>query len=120
MPSDLDLYLPPNEIQYIFEHSIAPSVDALEYELLRVLRSGDHYTLLNLARRLEYEGADPWADFLHVKQKLPELDATLTRRAASTARKRPAAKKATAKKAPARKSAARKSPAKKAPSRKRG
>ena len=48
MPSDLDLYLPPNEIQYIFEHSIAPSVDALEYELLRVLRSGDHYMQQNV------------------------------------------------------------------------
>ena len=48
MPSDLDLYLPPNEIQYIFEHSIAPSVDALEYELLRVLRSSDHYMQQNV------------------------------------------------------------------------
>jgi bifunctional non-homologous end joining protein LigD len=90
------------------------------FEELDSLRSGDHYTLQNLARRLEYEGADPWADFFKVKQKLPELDATLTRRAGSPARKRPAAKKAAAKKAPARKSAARKSPAKKAPSRKRG
>ena len=48
MPSDLDLYLPPNEIQYIFEHSIAPSVDALEYELLRFLRSSDHYMQQNV------------------------------------------------------------------------
>jgi bifunctional non-homologous end joining protein LigD len=106
------------------------------FEELESLRSGDHYTLLNLARRLEFEGADPWADFFKVKQKLPELDAPPARRATASvgpARKRPAAKKATAKKAPAKKAQANKSaprktmskatskaPAKKAPARKRG
>jgi bifunctional non-homologous end joining protein LigD len=106
------------------------------FEELESLRSGDHYTLLNLARRLDFEGADPWADFFKVKQKLPELDAPPARRATASvgpARKRPAAKKATAKKAPAKKAQANKSaprktmskatskaPAKKAPARKRG
>ena len=73
------------------------------------------------ARRLEFESADPWADFFKVKQKLPELDAQATRRttaAAAPARKRPATKKTAGKKAPAKKSTPRKA-ARKAPARKR-
>ncbi len=41
------------------------------FEELDELHGGDHYTLLNLARRLEFLGADPWADFFKVRQTLP-------------------------------------------------
>ncbi|MDB5649310.1 MAG: ligD, partial [Hyphomicrobiales bacterium] len=43
------------------------------FEELDVLRSGDHFTLSNLARRLEFLSEDPWADFFKVKQKLPAI-----------------------------------------------
>jgi bifunctional non-homologous end joining protein LigD len=43
----------------------------VSFDELDMLRSGDHFTLNNLARRLEFLSADPWADFFKVKQKLP-------------------------------------------------
>jgi bifunctional non-homologous end joining protein LigD len=87
------------------------------FDELGDLRSGDHYTLLNVARRLEFESADPWADFFKVKQKLPDFDATAPRRA--TPRVAPARKAAVKKKAPAKKAAPRKAAARKAPARKK-
>jgi hypothetical protein len=91
------------------------------FEELDSLRSGDHYTLLNLPRRIEHENEDPWADFFKVKQVLPSGDGPIrsAEPAASPARKRPA-QKAPARKAAAKKSPARKVPAKKTAARKRG
>lgn len=93
----------------------------VSFDELDDLRSGDHYTLLNLARRLEHESADPWKDFFRVQQTLPAGEAKSTR-AKSAPKARSAAKKAPAKaaprKSPARKTATRKTAARKASARK--
>jgi DNA primase len=94
------------------------------FEELDSLRSGDHFTLLNLARRLEFEGADPWADFFKVKQKLPAPEVPARKppgAGKAPAAKAPAVKKTTARKAAPRKAtSARKVPAGKRPARKSG
>ncbi|MDB5642223.1 MAG: ligD [Hyphomicrobiales bacterium] len=86
------------------------------FEELDDLRSGDHYTLLNLARRLEFESADPWADFFKVKQVLPAVSAPAGKAKATAGKpplKKAAPKNAVAKKAVAKKAVTKKAPAKK-------
>ena len=45
----------------------------VDFDELDDLRSGDHFTLLNIGRRLAFAKEDPWAGFFRIKQKLPEL-----------------------------------------------
>lgn len=68
----------------------------LSFEELETIRSGDHFTLANIGKRLAHLDSDPWADFFKIKQKLAAGGKVATRKAASS---RPVAtRKAVAKK----------------------
>jgi bifunctional non-homologous end joining protein LigD len=84
----------------------------VSFDELDALGSGDHFTLDNLSRRLEFLGADPWADFFRIKQKLPVTTAPKSGDAA--------AKKASARPSAPRRKAATKKPSASTRVRKRG
>jgi bifunctional non-homologous end joining protein LigD len=51
----------------------APVSVPVTWEELPRTKGGNHYTVLNLARRLNSFKQDPWKEMGRIKQKLPEL-----------------------------------------------
>jgi bifunctional non-homologous end joining protein LigD len=51
----------------------APVAVPVTWEELARTKGGNHYSVLNLARRLDNLKADPWKDMARLKQKLPDL-----------------------------------------------
>jgi bifunctional non-homologous end joining protein LigD len=63
----------------------APVATPLAWDELTARMRGDRFTVMNLARRIAAQHADPWADIFKVKQKLPTSGAPKKVRRRSTA-----------------------------------
>jgi bifunctional non-homologous end joining protein LigD len=57
----------------------APVSAPLTWEELARVKGANHYTVLNIAKRLGAMKRDPWADIGRVKQKLPDLKSLMKR-----------------------------------------